>query len=139
MPADGRGRSRRRSPVLVCAILTAVTTDNPDLRQRQPRQAQLIGHRRGLRRTDSCEPGEIGLRCVQYLAKDGVFDDRELKGFLCDLAAMRRADLGCARSVVDSDVTSLSINNAMPTAPWRELLAVLAGRPTGPAFWGLAV
>jgi hypothetical protein len=55
---------------------------------------QLIGHRRGLRRTDSCEPGEIGLRCVQYLAKDGVFDDSELKGFLSDLAAMRRADLG---------------------------------------------
>jgi hypothetical protein len=68
--------------------------DNTQLRQRQPRQVQLIGHRRGLRRTDSCEPGEIGLRCVQYLAKDGVFDDSELKGFLSDLAAMRRADLG---------------------------------------------
>jgi hypothetical protein len=66
--------------------------------------------------------------------RDGVFDDSELKGFLSDLAAMRRADLGCAHSVVDSDVTSLTINNAMPPALWRELLAVLAGRPTGPAF-----
>jgi hypothetical protein len=34
------------------------------------------------------------LRCVQYLAKDGAFDDSELKEFLADLAAMRRADLG---------------------------------------------
>jgi hypothetical protein len=28
------------------------------------------------------------------LAKDGVFDDSELKEFLADLTAMRRTDLG---------------------------------------------
>ena len=51
----------------------------------------------------------------EYLARDGVFDDSELKEFLAFLAATRRADLGSARSViVDTDVASLSINNALP-------------------------
>jgi hypothetical protein len=37
------------------------------------------------------------------------------------------------------DVTSLSINNAMPPALWRELLAVLAGPPYRTSILGLAV
>jgi hypothetical protein len=40
------------------------------------------------------------------------------------------------------DVTSLSINNAMPPALWRELLAVLAGLAGPPyrtSILGLAV
>jgi hypothetical protein len=34
------------------------------------------------------------VRSAEDPAKDSVFDDIELKEFLADLAAMRRADLG---------------------------------------------
>ena len=75
----------------------------------------------------------IASDAFEYLAKDGVFDDSELKEFVAFLAA---ADLGSARSViVDTDVASLSINNALPPALWPELLADGPATPIGPVSW----